>query len=359
MKHAALILLALVLTLCVSGCSDTTQIPVSKSPRPVVTYKVPDVMHSRQWSTSGTTKNSLETPLSFRIAGTIIKLPAKVGMRVDTGQILATLDPTDPMLELRAADAGLKDLLAELTNAETNYKRVKALADQEVVSKSEYDQALAEYDSLKAKVARQREQVALAKRNLSYTKLTAPQAGRINSVPVDLHRNVTAGQAVVVMSSGSRLEIEVGIPDKIIPYVAVGDQVGISFDVFQDVRIPGTVTEVGVATDGSVIYPVTVTLDKEDDRLRAGMVGEVTFDFKQVADMGFVSVPSVAVFGDPDGKHYVWVVTNDKTVHRREVQVGFPDQIGLVIRKGLEPGDVVVTRGVHSIREGQEVLLQD
>lgn len=352
--------LSLMITLLfAAACSQGTEEEVKERIRPVVTYTVPEILQSREWSTSGTAKNALETPLSFRIGGTVTELPAKVGMEVKTGDTIAVLDPTDTSLELRAAEAELNVLNAELTNAKTNYKRIRVLVQREAVSQSELDQATAEYDAIKARVAKQKDQVELARRTLSYTRLIAPQDGAINSVPIELHSNVSPGEPVVTMSSGSILEISLGVPDKLVPYVRIGDKVKVRFDVFRSISLKGTVTEVGIATDGSSTYPVTVVLDEEDDRLRSGMVGEVSFDFRQVKKLRMVSVPSVAVFGESGDKKYVWVVSSEGTVGKREVEVGLPDDVGLVILKGLQPGERVVVRGVHSLLDGQKVLIKD
>lgn len=350
--------LCVLLLMLASGCSEEPRQEQPEVIRPVVTYTVPEVLQTRQWTTSGTAKNSLSTALSFRIGGAVIELPAKLGLDVARGQTLAVLDPSDAMLELRAAEAGLNDLMAELNNAEANYQRIKELAERDVVSESNYDQALAEFESTKAKVAKQQDQVELSRRNLSYTKLTAPQAGTINSVDIDVHRNVSPGETVLTLSSGDRLDIELGVPDKLVPYIKVGDKVQATFDVYNQITLPGTITEVGVAAEDSPIYPVTVSLDESDKRLRSGMIAQVVFEFNQVAQMRLVSVPSAAVFGEAGGKRYVWIVSPDnETVSKREIEVGLPGEEGLVIHGGLNAGDIVVVRGVHRLQDGQQVKL--
>ncbi|KAB1437213.1 efflux RND transporter periplasmic adaptor subunit [Pseudodesulfovibrio senegalensis] len=355
-KTMALSGLCLAMLTC-GACRDKVE-KKAEVIRPVVTYTIPDIMRSREWSTSGTAKDALETALSFRVGGTIVSLPVKVGQRVEKGDLVAALDPTDFRLEVRRAEASLKDLKAELNNSRLNYQRLKTLVDKAVISRSEYDSAFSSYESLLARVEAQEDQVSIARRNLSYATLNAPVAGIISTKPAEVHRNVAAGETIATLNSKGDLEIEIGVPDRIVPYVEVGQSVSVEFDVFQDVTLAGAVKEVGVEAQDSSTFPVTVTLQENDPRIRSGMVAEVTFDFARIAEMQLVSIPVQAMFGKPDNTSWVWVLDTDTmTVQERAVEPGMPTRQGTAIKKGLNPGDVVVVRGVHSLKNGQKVRM--
>jgi multidrug efflux pump subunit AcrA (membrane-fusion protein) len=71
-----------------------------------------------------------------------------------------------------------------------------------------------------------------------------------------------------------------------------------------------------------------------------------------------VTIPAHAVFSDPEGGANVWVVDESLTVHRRPVSAGpVTGSDGIIILDGLAPGERIVTAGVQSLREGQEVRL--
>lgn len=352
----ALSILSLVM-LAAGACKDKVA-EKAEVVRPVVTYTIPDIMRSREWSTSGTAKDALETALSFRVGGTIINLPVKVGQRVKKGDLVAALDPTDFRLEVKRAEASLKDLEAELNNSRLNYERLKTLENKAVISRSEYDAAFSSYESLLARVEAQQDQVSIARRNLSYATLTAPVGGMISTKPAEVHRNVAAGETIATLNSKGDLEIEIGVPDRIVPYVEEGQSVSVVFDVFQDITLPGAVKEVSVEAQDTSTFPVTITLQENDPRIRSGMVAEVTFDFARIAEMQLVSIPMQAMFGKPDNTSWVWVLdTETMTVHERAVEPGMPTRLGTAVRKGLNPGDVVVVRGVHSLKDGQKVRM--
>ncbi len=345
------------MVLTVAGCKGKAE-KRAEVIRPVVTYTVPDIMRSREWSTSGTAKDALETALSFRVGGTIVSLPVKVGQRVSRGDRVAALDSTDFRLEMRQAEASLKDLQAELKNSRLNYERLKTLVDKAVISRSEYDAAFSSYESILARVEAQTEQVSIARRNLSYATLTAPVDGIISSKPAEVHRNVSPGETIATLNSKGDLEIEIGVPDRLVPYIVVGQPVSVVFDVFQDVTLAGSVKEVGVEAQDTSTFPITVRLEENDSRIRSGMVGEVTFDFTRIEKLGFISIPVQALFGKPDSSSWVWVLDPETmTVHERVVEPGMPTRRGVALKKGLAPGDIVVTRGVHSLRDGQKVRM--
>ncbi|SIN79513.1 efflux RND transporter periplasmic adaptor subunit [Halodesulfovibrio marinisediminis] len=338
------------------GSKEEAELPSKR----VIVYRVPNILKFRTWSTSGTAKDVLETILSFRVSGMIISLPVDVGQKVLAGDLVAELDPTDYLLELREAKASLQDILAELRNAKLDHDRKKKLVKQDVISLSEYDLAASYLDSMRAKADAQRERIAIAERNLSYTRLYVPEAGTISSVPAEVHTNVGIGEPVATLNSRGSLEMDIGVPDRLIAMVKLGQPVTIRFDVFRDMKLDGRVKEVGVRSNETSTFPVTISIDTKDKRIRSGMVGETTFSFEQVEKYRHVVVPAAAIFGLPNDNKYVWVVNpEEKTVHMRKVEILLPAEGGIIVSSGLNPEELVVIRGVHSLQEGQKVRIQE
>ncbi|WP_066856870.1 efflux RND transporter periplasmic adaptor subunit [Halodesulfovibrio spirochaetisodalis] len=346
------------LVTALTGCGDN--VANEPPPKKVIVYRVPEVLETREWSTSGTAKDVLETILSFRVSGMIIALPVSVGQKVKPGELVAELDPTDFQLEMREAKASLQDILAELRNAKLDYDRKKKLVSQDVISQSEYDLAASYLDSMKAKSAAQRERIEIARRNLSYTRLFVPESGTISSVPAEVHTNVVIGEPVATLNSRGMLEMEIGVPDRLIALVELEQPVTIRFDVFRDTILQGEVKEIGVRSNETSTFPVTIRILTQDKRIRSGMVGEVTFNFRQAERYKLVVIPAAAVFGLPDGGKYVWIVDpKENVVHKRSVVISIPGHGGIIVEKGLNPHELVVIRGVHSIQEGQKVRPQE
>jgi RND family efflux transporter MFP subunit len=109
-------------------------------------------------------------------------------------------------------------------------------------------------------------------------------------------------------------------------------------------------------------FAVTVSLPQpEDINILPGMTATVgvTADLSGEAEGEEpVTIPAHAVFSDPEGGANVWVVDESLTVHRRPVSAGpVTGSDGIIILDGLAPGERIVTAGVQSLREGQEVRL--
>lgn len=117
-----------------------------------------------------------------------------------------------------------------------------------------------------------------------------------------------------------------------------------------------------ISTAGTGI-PVTITIDDPHfDRTRYDVKPGFTCKIKLASDVApfleekLMNVPLSAVFGDSENrKTYVWVVEGNK-VSRREVTVYSPTgEANLLISKGLEPGETVVTAGVYQLTEGEAI----
>ena len=196
---------------------------------------------------------------------------------------------------------------------------------------------------------------------LDYTRLLAPAAGAIAQVGAEVGENVAAGQTIAVLSSDSRLEVEVAVPEVLIAELGQGAPVEIAFDAVPGKTFKGSVTEVGVsATGGSSTFPVIVLLERSDPACRPGMAADVAFSFG--GGVSRLLLPPAAVAEDRRGRFvYVLETAGDGLAlpRRRPVEVGGIDADGLEITGGLQTGERVVTAGVSRVVDGQKVRLQE
>lgn len=312
---------------------------------------------------AGVARAGVESRLSFRVGGTVQEVAVKLGDRVDRGQVLARLDPTDYELKVEEAEAALAQGRAALRRAQADYDRVRALYENNNAARSELDAARAAAESAQAQVDAGGKQLQLARQQLGYTVLRAPLPGAIAEVEVEVNENVRAGDKVFLSTSGDRPEVAVAVPEVLIAQVQEGQPVGVAFDALPGRRFTATVTEVGVATTGTATtYAVTARLDEPGREVRAGMAAEVTFRFPGPDGGGRIYVPPVAVGEDREGR-FVFVLEprGDGTgvVRRRPVTVGELGPGGLHLEAGVEAGELVVTAGVRRLTDGMEVRVVD
>jgi RND family efflux transporter MFP subunit len=352
--------IAAFLVLLISGCAD--EIVVERVLRPVRSEVVTSSGAARVRSFAGVAKAGLESQLSFRVSGTVERVPVNVGASVKRGQVLARLDPTDYELKVQEAVAGLAQAKAAERNAEADYDRVRGLYENNNASLRELDGARATAESSRAQVEAAEKRLEQARQQLSYSTLRAPTDGQVASVDVEVNENVNSGQKLFLMTAGSDIDVEVALPGALISNIAVGQTVEVSFDALPGRVFPASVSEAGVAAVGTATtFPVTVRLDDADSGIRSGMAAEVRFAFGGADGSERMLVPAVSVGEDRDGR-FVFVLEEAAggkgVVRRRSVSVGELTAGGIEILGGLENGEVIVTAGVRRLSDGEEVKIE-
>ncbi|WP_421902818.1 efflux RND transporter periplasmic adaptor subunit [Maridesulfovibrio sp.] len=343
----------LVLGFALTGCKEKPS-PVQEVLRPVKTMQVGEGASGRQWVFSGTAEDALQSDLSFRVGGKITSFPGdQIGRKFRSGEVIARLDPADYELEVRQAESNLEQVRANYVRAKADVDRIEQLYKRKVVSKSELDQAEADFKSYQAQLNASAKQLDIARKRLRYTVLKAPFDGWVGAVAVNVHQNVQSGQKVVGFNAGKQMKMSISLPDTLIATVNEGEKVQVTFDALPGKVMQGVIMEVGIGTNEGASFPVKVYLDNSKQLVRSGMSGNVRFAGRSVNSNVFVA-PS-AIVGNPDGSKHVWVVENGSVVKRRDVEIGNISSKGVLIKNGLKSGETVVTRGVHSLKDGLKV----
>lgn len=361
MRSISTVTVATALALGAVGC-DKTDVEQAEILRPVRFLTVTDNDLGRRRTFSGTSRSTQVSRLSFKVPGTIVELPIEVGDRLQAGGLLARLETSSFDLEVQQAQAGLVQAQANQRNAESNYDRIKGLYENNNASRNDLDSARANAESARAQTRSAQKSLELARLNLSYTRLTAERSCSIASVAVQLNENVTAGAEVARVNCGDGLEIELAMPDSLIAEIREDANVTIQFDAISKLKFAGTVTEIGVAaSSGTPTFPVTVSIDGSERRLRSGLAADVTFEFASTRSGDAHLIPLAAV-ANSGAEPFVYIAQpngsgNEAVIEKRTVEIGELTENGIEVLAGLSHGDRVVTAGVSIITAGQRVLL--
>jgi RND family efflux transporter MFP subunit len=348
-----------------TGCAETEPV-YAPGPRPVKTMVVEPPQGQVIRNFSGMARTSRDMVLSFQVSGVLQELSAQMGQRVRAGELIARLDPKDFELKAMELEAQTAQARATFTRARADYERFQNLYDMGTVSKSEFDQVQAGFETAQAQLAAVGKSLELARQQLSYTSLTAPMAGTISEVPVENYQTVQPGHPIAILSTNDDLEFEVSLPDHLIHQLQTGDASRVVFDMLPDRPLAATVSEIGITPGPVSTFPVKLRLAESSPQIRSGMIGTAQFTFSHGNSQPFTVVPVEAVFGLPSGEQAVWLVHTDSdtdsgtytgTVHRQPVTAGrlLPD--GLQILDGLLGDEIIVIRGVHRLEQGQKVRL--
>jgi RND family efflux transporter MFP subunit len=284
-----------------------------------------------------------------------------VGDQVRAGELLAVLDATDYNLQLDQTKSASTQAEVRMQNARSTYDRISKLYETGSVSVNDYEQAKTAFESARAGVNSVRKQVQLAEQRVNYTRLRAPIDGRVANVNAEINENIMAGFSVITLTSGSDIEVTVGMPESFIAMIRDGDTANVTFSSLAGENFTGIISEVSyIVGEASTTYPITIKLEDPSEDIRPGMTANVKFLLTSEDDKEAILVPSVAVAEEND-QNYVYVLKvlngDTATVHKRIVTIGDITGAGFEITEGLEDGEMVVTAGISKLSEGLTVRM--
>jgi len=291
-----------------------------------------------------------------------MKVPVIEGQEVRQGDLLAVIDPRPFQAALDAALAKRQQDQAQLANAQVDLSRYSSLARQNFASHQQVDTQQAQVKQLTASIAGDAAQVEAAQLNLSYCYVTAPFDGRVGLRSVDPGNLVHATDAIGIMTLTQIHPIAVTftLPQEDLPQVnAAMAQRRLTVAALAG-NARAELDRGSLLTPDNAIDPSTGTIRMKAvfpnlrNQLWPGQF--VNAQLLLRTDTNVLTVPSVAVQHGPDGL-YVYVVTTNSTVSRRDVQVAHDDGTLAVIGKGLQDGQVVVTNGQSRLQDGTRVAI--
>ncbi|MBK7120260.1 MAG: efflux RND transporter periplasmic adaptor subunit [Comamonadaceae bacterium] len=308
---------------------------------------------------AGEVRARVESRLGFRVAGKITKRTVEVGQRVMAGQLLAQLDPRDYQL---AADAGRAQVVSATTQrdlAAADLTRYRALKDQNFISGAELERREATLKAAQATLEQAQAQLAGQGNQTGYTQLLADVSGVVTAVEAEAGQVVAAGTPVVRIAQDGPRDVVFAVPEDKLARVPVGSAVTVrSWTGGPSLR--GTVRELAASADPVTrTFPVKVTLSEKDagEALPLGATAYVVPQAVAQLAGGVIKLPTSALRQEGKGSA-VWVLdTATMTVRSQPVEIATADGNEAVIASGLQPGQKVVSAGVHVLSPGQKVTI--
>lgn len=316
--------------------------------------------------------------VATKTTGQLVSIMVQEGSVVREGQVIARLENDDARARvsemeanLTLARARLEEAKATSENTKTDFERMKKLVKTGAVSKSEFDAARTRYltaeASVKASDASVRAGTAAlqsADVSLSYTEIKAPfdavvltKNADVGDIITPLGSAANAKAAVVTIADLSSLQVEADVSESNIGMVSAGQPCDITLDALPGVRFQGVVDTIVPTVDRTkATVLVKVIFLKSDPRILPEMSAKVGFLsrlLRQDEMRPRVMVSSSALRGAGEDAH-VFVVRGDKAV---EAPVMTGVQLGgmVEVRKGLKPGDVVVSNPPEKLKDGAKI----
>ncbi|GAB3347160.1 efflux RND transporter periplasmic adaptor subunit [Lysobacter tyrosinilyticus] len=325
--------------------------------------------------------------VSSKITGKVREVLIEEGQRVEAGQVMATLDPIDAdaqrdlaSSQLAAARSQIGSVEAQLKEAEANAKRLEGLTQQQLVSKAQYEQAIAQRDALRAQLAtaQRNAQVAsgglrIASQGVDNTVVRAPFAGVViakAAQPGEIVSPLSAGGGFTRTGIGTivdmdSLEVEVDVSESYIGRVQPKMPVEAVLNAYQDWRIPAEVIAIIPTADrAKATVKVRIALKSKDPRIVPDMGVRVSFlepEDKKTAAVAQAAprmqVPAAAL--RKDGEQDVVFVMQDEKAQRRAVKLGGNIGDNRQVLAGLNAGERVITEAPATLKDGDAVQLAE
>lgn len=236
-----------------------------------------------------------QVDMSFQVSGQIAKMYKEEGDKVHKGELLAILDDKDYKVNLEKATAETAKTLAIKTDAEDKFKRNAPLAEDNTISKQDYDTLLNTKNKANADFQAAAAQKNFAKNQLDYTKIYAPDDGIILVRVQEEGATVNKGQIVYSISKTKPVWIRAFVNETDLGNIKYGMNVKVYTDSINPQTgkkreyngkigfispvaefTPKTVQSTDLRT--SLVYRIRVYIDDIDDYLRQGMPTTIKVD---------------------------------------------------------------------------------
>ena len=338
--------------LAIAGCKQE-----AKAPEPIrpVLSTVLQPAASESTVAVGTVQPRYETNLGFRVLGRLIARPFNVGDLVANGQTVAAIDATALELAVRSAKADLSKAEALLENAIGTEERKRILNKSDATTKQTLDDAEQVRAGAPASTARTRANLTKAIEQRGYAEVKADFTGVVTAVSAEVGQVVSPGQSVVTVARPDVREAVVDIGADFPVPLTVGLPFTVSLQLLPAVQVQGQIREIAPQADSVTrMRRVRIALNDPTENFRLGS----TIAAKLSENHGSVlRVPASAVLKQ-GAETFVWVVDHpSSTVSLHKVSLS-EDEAGMRVTDGLSIGARIVTAGIHSLKQGQQVRIE-
>ncbi len=360
--------LALVICAVLAGCgSQSAKNAKASAPPPAIPVGVATVKQGGfdvYLNGLGSVQAYYTVSLKTRIDGQIMQVNFREGQEVKEGELLIVIDPRPYQVALDQAKANLTKDEAQLTNAKAQYERNKVLYEQGVIAKQDLDTLQASFGTYEGTIAADKAAIANAQLNLTYCYIKSPINGRVGLRQVDPGNYVTAagGTPMLTITQLHPIAVVFTLPEDQLPQVQqqMRQAGALEVDAFsrddQQKLATGKLETISNQIDQTTgTVQLKAIFDNVDNSLWPNQFVNAHLLLKKIDNA--ITAPASALQRGPDGT-FTYLVDANNTVQMRPIQVTLTQGSTVVIAKGLQAGDRVVTDGQEKLSAGMRVAPQ-
>ena len=324
---------------------------------------------SNSVTATGTIEPVIEVEVGTQVSGIIDKIYVDYNSVVTKGQLIAEMDRVTLQSELASQQATYDGAKAEFEYQKKNYERSKGLHDKSLISDTDYEQALYNYQKAKSAFESSQASLAKAERNLSYATITSPIDGVVISRDVEAGQTVASGfetpTLFTIAADLTQMQVVADVDEADIGGIEEGQRASFTVDAYPNDVFDGVVTQIrlGDASSSSsassststvVTYEVVISAPNPDLKLKPRLTANVTIfildkkDVLSVPNRALRFTPEAPLIGkndivkDCEGEHKVWT-REGTTFTAHPVEIGISNGISTEIISGVAEGTKVVT----------------
>jgi RND family efflux transporter MFP subunit len=300
---------------------------------------------------SGVLRAANRAALTFTVPGRMVQRPVRIGDRVAVDQVIARLDDAPFAHAESSAKAQMAEIDANLDQARRDVARLRKLVSSKAATTEELEQNEAAVRALEA--AKNRAAVGLDEtvRLRKEAVLRASFAGTVTGVMLEPGEFASPGAPVLEMSGLENLELEIEVPEKMIPGLRAGSEVDLVLPLSDRRRIRGVIRSVGQSSGrpGS-LFPVLIDVQTEE-----GLVSGMTVEWEMNTINENALVLPISAVVNPSGNAPKVFLVSAGVVRSVPVEVLGLAGERVMVSGDLSPGDEVVVKGVTGLMDGQTV----
>jgi len=353
-SYSALVLVVTAFAVTLTGCGQKRELDPRTQPELVRIVEIGSSSGADPAFT-GVVSARVESNLGFRVPGKITSRLVDTGQYVHAGQPLMTIDRTDYVHAITARAETVTAAKAKAAQAAADEARYRGLVKTGAVSASIYDQIKAASDAAQAELAAATAQEQVARDEGGYSQLVADADGIVVETLAEPGQVVMAGQTVVKLAHSGPREAAVNLPETLRP--AIGSKAYATL-YGSTTRIPVRLRQLSGAADAQTrTFEARYVLEGDAAKAPLGATVTVHLSGDVATDMLQVPVASVIDRGKGPG---IWVLNpSTSTVSFQPIQVRQVGEELATISGDLRPGQQVVALGVHLLRDGERVRVEN
>lgn len=318
---------------------------------------------------TGTMEPIIQVEVGTQVSGVVEKIYVDYNSIVTEGQLIAELDKTNLRAALTQAQAAYDNAVSQRNYMQTIYDRQKTLYDNQVISKSDFDDSQYNIETAKGTVTQRLSDLERARTNLSYADIYSPIDGVILSRAIDEGQTVAASFSTptlfTIAQDLKEMQVEADVDEADIGQVNEGQRVTFTVDAYMGEIFEGIVTQVRLdptVTSNVVTYTVVIKADNPDLKLKPGLTATIsiyTLELKDVLTAEAKAVnfkPNVQTFAEYNEQHNLpnsdnhnnndnttlWVLGANGAITSKTVALGASDGVNVQIVSGVTDGEKLV-----------------